>query len=291
MIKWLNDILGISNEVSVPTLISIIVFVLGGTINFLFNQFNAMHKRKVHRKTFLMLIKYIITDIKIKERNVENLKNQIELTYEEGWTYTQKTISYLDTIFEFDFEEMFYSFDKKFFWDSSKNVKYKAFHKIWEILRELKFFETQISVHLDDFTKGFDERHVKYNESMAISRDYIVQQANNVQFEKYLKDNPILLKYLEEEKNIWLAWNDLGEMRSHYYYSYNHLVRPLLLLNRKYPHLSITIDYTRSLLDCETAYYEIKNAVETYKGIFTTYHQFYKNRNRLLKKCLDIIHN
>ena len=36
MIEWINEFFGVKNEVSVPTLISIIVFIVGGIVNYLF---------------------------------------------------------------------------------------------------------------------------------------------------------------------------------------------------------------------------------------------------------------
>ncbi|NMH26559.1 hypothetical protein [Flavobacterium silvaticum] len=290
MIEWINDVLGISNEVSVPTLISIIVFVLGGTINFLFNQLKSAQIRKTNRKTFILLLEYVIKDLKSKEKNVENLKKQFELAYEGEYSYTQKPISYLETLFEFDFKDMFYSFRKKFFWSiNNRNVKYKAFHKVWETLRELDFFETKIYDHLQEFTKNLDERIVNFNSAIENFRKLQEEEILNSNSERHQKDNFDLLNFFQEEQSIWLAWLNLGESRTHYYYSYTHLVFPLLQLNRKYGKLKVTLRYAQPLVRSEHAYEEVKRAVESYRELFTTYHLFYRNRTRLLKRCLIII--
>jgi hypothetical protein len=290
MIKWINDTLGISNEVSVPTLISIIVFILGGLINFLFSQFNISYDRKTIRKTFFLLLEYVIVDLKIKEKNVQELKDQIDVTYEKGFSYSQKSIIHLDTIFEFGFKEIFYSFRKKFFWNFfTQNIKYKAFHKIWDALTELKYFETKIYDHLEDFAKNFDERLLNYNTSLGDLRKYYIEKRYNSDSGEEANNDPIWIEYFQEEKKIWLAWQNLDATKNHYYYSYKYLISPLILLNRKFPHLKVDSNCLQALFQCEYAYEEIENAIETNKSIFSTYFQFYRNKNRLLKKCLSIL--
>lgn len=290
MIEWINLNLGISNEVSVPTIVSIIVFLSGGLVSFLFNQFNSFSNRKINRKTFFLLLEYVIVDIKIKEKNVQELINQIELTYENGFSYRQKSITSLDSIFEFGFKEIYYSFRKKFFWSFlTKNLNYKAFHRIWDSLRELHYFETKINDHLNDFILNFDERMLNYISKLDVFIKSYIENKENFEEKRYLENNPMLLKYWQKEESIWLNWQNFDGNRAHYNNSYKYLISPLILLNHEFTNLKEGNGYFLELLRCANAYEEIKDAIETNNIIFSTYYKFYRNKNRLLKKCLHII--
>lgn len=70
MIEWINEVFGISNEVSIPTLISIIVFVIGGLVNYLFYKLKEYNLRKSNRETFRHLLEEVSKDLKTKERNL-----------------------------------------------------------------------------------------------------------------------------------------------------------------------------------------------------------------------------
>lgn len=290
MIKWINDTFGISNEVSVPTLISIIVFLTGGLVNFLFKQFNAFSNRKTNRKTFFLLLEYVILDIKIKEKNVSELKNQIEVTYEDGFSYIQKSITSLDSIFEFGFKEIFHSFRKKFIWSfGSRSLKYKAFHRIWDSFRELKYFESKIYDHLNNLTNDLNERIVNYNSSLRDFTESFTKSKVSSLNNEFSEADPMHLEYLQEEKAIWQNWQSFQGNKKHYYNSYKYLILPLISLNKKFPLLKISYIHMQQLLHCESDYEEIEYAIETNKILFLTYFKFYRNKKRLLEKCLDII--
>lgn len=278
MIDWINKTFGISSEVSVPTVISIIVFILGGTINFLFVQFKAFYDRKNRRITFLLLLSYVIKDLKVKIHNVERLKNQMSVNYEDGFSYSQKSISYLEVIFEYGFKEIFFSFRKRFFWNiCSRRIKYKAFNKVRDSLIELKFFETKIYEHLEEFDKNFDERLKNYNSSLKEFTNFMAthSETNN--------------ELLESERKVLISWNYFKGEKSHYHHTYILLISPLIELNFNWQKSKVDNRKLQLLIDCKNDYKEIENVIETGEKIFSTYFQFYRNKNRLLRKCLDVI--
>lgn len=289
MIEWINKIFGIKNEVSVPTIISIIVFVTGGIINYIFIKIREYNSRKLNRNTFRLLLAEVIKDLKIKEKNMSKFYPQIVLTREDRFRFSQKTISYLDTIFEFDFKEIYYSFRKKFFFTPNKKLKDKSFHKIWAILRNLEFFEERLHNSLDAFTKTYSEQLGEYNAHLEKYREYNEQQIHKYNGVSFPDNEKIISDFLNNEKIIWYAWLDLGEIRTHYYYSYNNLVLPLLELNRKYSELPITQESGRLLVLCELDYREIESTINTNYLIFKNYYLTYRRDQQLLKKCLEII--
>ena len=289
MIEWINKIFGIKNEVSVPTIISIVVFATGGIINYLFIKIREYNSRKLNRNTFRLLLAEVIKDLKIKEKNMGKFYPQIVLTREDRLHFSQKTISYLDTIFEFDFKEIYYSFRKKIFFASNKKLKDKAFHKIWAILRNLKFFEERLHNSLEAFSKTYSDQLGEYNSHLENYREYNEQQIHKYNGESFPNIEKNICDFLDKEKIIWFAWEDLGEIRTHYYYSYNNLVLPLLELNRKHSKLPITQESGRLLVLCELNYREIESTIDTNYLIFKNYYLNYRRDQQLLKKCLEII--
>ena len=287
MIDWLNNFFGIKNEVSVPTLISLIVFIIGGTISYLFTKIKEYNNRKISRKTFTLLLNEVIIDLRNKEKNIAKFHPQISVLNENNFTYTQVSINYLETIFELDFKDVYYAFRKKIYYAIFyRNLKHKAFHKIWAVLRKQKFFEEKIQSSVDHLSSTLNSKIKIYYSNLEEYRKYSDELKHK---NTGIVHNNKLSSYFIEFDNIWLKWENLGEIRTFYYYSYNNLVQPLLELNRKYSDLEITLKSATLLLDCYSAYFEIENIINTYEIQFKIYENMYKNDQRILKKCLLII--
>lgn len=108
MIDWINKFFGIKNEVSVPTIISLIVFITGGIINYIFLKIREFNDRKINRNTFNLIINEVYKDLKTKEKSIAEFYPQVSVKNEDNFIIKQTSISYLDTIFEIDFKEIYY---------------------------------------------------------------------------------------------------------------------------------------------------------------------------------------
>lgn len=289
MIEWLNKTFSIKNEVSVPTLISIIVFVTGGIIKYLFIKITEYNSRKANRNTYCTLLKEVIKDLKIKEMNVAKFYPQIILTREDPICFHQKTVSYLDIIFEFDFKDIYYSFRKTFLFTSNNKLKDKAFHKTWSILRSLKISEERLLDNLNDFSEKYNNTLGVYYNNLERYREHNENELHKYKISNSPNINQILSVFLRKEEIIFFTWEDLGDIRTHYYSSYINLILPLLKLNRKYYELPITLENGRLLVICELSYKEIESVINSYHSIFKNYHSDYRSYQRILKKCLTII--
>lgn len=288
MIEWINNFFGIKNEVSVPTLISLIVFIIGGIINYIFKKINDFQNRIINRKTFSHLVGEVIKDLKTKEQNVSKLHPQIVLTHDGPLKFSLRTISYLDTLFEFDFKEIYYSFRKKFYWTFSKRIiKNKAFHKIWAVLKDLKHLEDKFQIDSDRMISKFAEHHEAYNNKIEDYRKYSADMTHKLNRAEVKEKK--LNEYLNDEDKIWLAWRDLGEIRTHYFYSYTFLVQPMLELNRENTEFELTVIPANLLIDCSREYFELEHIITFYNQVFVNYANKYRNNQRILKKCIEII--
>lgn len=103
MTDWINKFFGITNEVSVPTVISLFVFITGGIVNYLFIKIREFNDRKINRNTFYVIVKEFFKDLRKREKTIAEFYPQLSVTNENSFVVKQSIISYLDTVFEIDF--------------------------------------------------------------------------------------------------------------------------------------------------------------------------------------------
>lgn len=291
MIEWINEFFGVKNEVSVPTLISIIVFIVGGIVNYLFSRIKSYNLRKSNRENFCHLLKEVAKDLKIKERNLSKFHPQINMEREEIWSFKHREIVYLETIFEFNFIDIYNSFRKQFSFSTNKKMKSKAFHKIWSLLRKYKFYEQRIMENLDNLVKFHSQQLDKYSFHLEKYRELKERNYHKYGTESASQNGKDIETklFLEKENEIWFLWQDLGEIRTHHFYSYNNLVLPLLELNRDYSELAITLEYGKILVQCGIEYRQLESIINSYNHIFKDYYLGYRRDHKLLNKYLEYI--
>jgi hypothetical protein len=291
MIEWINDFFGVKNEVSVPTLISIIVFIIGGLVSYLFSEIKSYKLRKSNRENFLHLLEEVAKDLKTKERNLSKFYPQINIKREDIWSFKHKDIAYLETIFEFNFIEIYNSFRKQFSFSKNKKLKSKAFHKIWSLLRKYKFYERKILENLDNLVKFNSQQQDKYSFQLEKYRELRERNYHKYGTESVLHNGEDIETklFLQKEDEIWFLWQELGEIRTHHFYSYNNLVLPLLELNRSECDLEITLEYGKILVQCGIEYRQLENTINSYNHIFKDYYLGYRRDHKLLKKYLELI--
>lgn len=290
MIEWINQTFGIENDVSVPTLISIIVFLIGGLTTFLFTKLRELNDRKRTRKTIILLLKEVLSDLKAKELNTSEFYKTINVEHRKSWYYPHKPISYLETLFELDFNQTYYSFRRKFFWECSKKLKEKSFHRIWAILRNLRFMEEKLEKHIENMMSRFNEYHSRYMEALDDFRkvhDDFKRRTNGMIIPKSEKR---VFDYIKAVDQIWLEWQKMDEKdRTAYFNTYNKLVMPMLELNRKNSDVPYTAETDNLLLACTYQYIEIENTLNIYNRTFKNYYWNYRHQKRILEKCIELI--
>ena len=288
MIDWINELFGIKNEVSVPIIISLIVFITGGIVNYSFQKIKEFNERIKLRKTFVLLLNRTQTDLKSKEKNTQKFYKTIKVVNNESWNLTHGPISYLDTFFELNFSDIYAAYRKKFFWSfCNRKKKEKPFHKIWSILRNLKFVESQIEPNMTSMISKFNEYHNKYNDALTSYRkvfDDLMRDTNGTKMPK--KEATFLMS----QDAIWHKWEQLEENeRVKYHITYNQVVKPILELLRNNSDLQITKIFDVELLDCAHQYIQMETLLKSYHTQFYSHYLTYRASRRSLKKASEII--
>ena len=291
MIEWINKIFGIENDVSVPTLISIIVFLIGGLTTYLFSQIRQFNDRKKTRKTVILLLSEIIKDLGSKELNTADFYKTINTEHRASWFYPHKPISYLETLFELDFNNIYYSFRTKFFWNfCSKKIRDKSFHKVWATLRNLRFMEEKLEKHIENMMSRFNEYHNRYMECIENYRkahDDFMRRTEGLHIPS---SEQKVIDYIKAVDKIWLEWQKIDEKeRTAYYNTYDKLVTPMLKLNRKNSDVGFTAETDNLLLACTHQYIEIENTLKVYNRTFKTYFWNYRHHRKILEKCISLM--
>lgn len=289
MIEWINNTFGVGNEVSVPTLISLIVFITGGIINYMFIKLKEYNLRTINRETFVDLLKQTIKDLKVKERNMNKFFPQVVVSREENWKYLHQDISYLETLLQFDFTDTYYSFRRKFFYSFERKIKIKAFHKIWSKLVRIKFFEDKVLGYVDELSKSFAEHQRVYNLNLEKYREFKESQGHDINQGKIDISEKTVIQFLQVEDDIISDWLALGEERFNIYRSYNQFVKPILMIHRKYSDLEITLGSAQLLINCELEYHNLEISLQSYHTVFKNFYLGYKRDHKLLSKYMERI--
>jgi len=158
-------------------------------------------------------------------------------------------------------------------------------------LKKHQFYEIKLIEYLESFHNSFNKELEEYSFQMEKYRELRAENYHNYEIDSVLdedeKDETIF--YLGIQEEIWKSWLNLGEIRTHHYYSYHKLVIPLLELNRRYSHLPITLDFANILVLCELQFRQMEQITESYKSIFKDYYLGYRRDSKLLKKYLEFI--
>lgn len=288
-IKFINDFFGIKNEVSAPIIITIIVFITGGICNYIYQEIKSKKEKKDLLEIFKTMLEKIILDCEIKEKQTKRFLPTLNTDHKSHWTLSFTRINYLYTIFELNFSEIYKAFQSKSNLTCNKKLKQKAFHIIYSNLDNLKYFETFIKPDIEKFIIDFNHHHVKYKESLSKFNEIMDELRFNLDgVPLKLGENP-LHDYAIETNMLWIKWKELDEKeRVHFKTTYEMLVEPTLIINRKYL-LPFILEMNKHLMESKTQYIEMEAILKRAYLTFENHSFNYRMSRRILKKALDII--
>lgn len=292
VLKSINDLFGIENEVSAPILITLLVFITGGLITFIYNRIKSYQKRKDIRDIFRVMVIEIIKDCEIREQNTKIFYEKFTTEHIGNWSLSISRINYLNTLFELDFNEVFQSFESNI--NSSfcgKKIKKIAFHKIYANLDNLRYLEGFIKSDMQDFISDFNRHHNKYKESISKFSDMVDVLRFDFQHSlPLIQGRSVEEDYMIETEQIWQKWLAIdNNKRVHFKSTYDNLIEPTLTLNRKPHGLSFTLEMNKHLMECKTQYIEMDSILERGYLTFKNHNFNYRASRRILTKCMDVL--
>lgn len=292
ILEFINELFGIENETSAPILITLLVFITGGVIGFIYNRVKSFRQRKDLREIFHVMINEIINDCGIKERQTNKFYPTFTTEHRGHWSLSFTRINYLNTVFELEFHQVFQAFES--YINSSfcnKKLKKEAFHKIYSNLDNIRYFEEFMKPDIEKFITDFNSHHVKYKNSIS----YFNEMIDAIRFDlqpslPLISGRSIIDDYAIETEKIWQKWLAINEKeRVHYKTTYDMLIEPTLALNRKPFGLPITLEMNKHLMECKTQIIEMENILKRGYLTFKNHSFNYRSTHRILKKCLEIL--
>lgn len=291
MVDWINKYFGVGNDISVPILVSLIVFIVGGFGTFVITVINGYFKRHNTRKRFKSLLLKLVDNLKDKEKNTQEFYQTIKIDHRGSWSYRHKPISYLEILYLIDFNEIHNAFYRKFVWRPLKlSSKEIAFHEIWDTLGDLKFLESRLEIELDNLFQNFNKFHSDYGSALSAYQEFHEGLLNKVNGTTIPVNKPDLIEYLDTQEKIWNRWHNMDEdKRTPSDITYTTIVNPIFKLNQKLPEVEYAHQSSKFILTCEHSYAEMLAVLKTYNSKFEGYYLSYgKSKNELLKNIGEI---
>src|SRR5690606_7599946 len=123
MNNWINETFNVHNDVSLPIIISLIVVITCGIINFIIIAISKYRKRILVIKTFKMLNKEMIKHLSKKEKVAYKFYPTVSPINRDHWKLKHIPLNYLETYFQLDYQELYFSFQKKVTWINAREKK------------------------------------------------------------------------------------------------------------------------------------------------------------------------
>lgn len=290
IIAFLNSTFGIDNNVSVPILISLIVFIIGGLANFLIKSINSYYSNLRIRNSYRVMLKEIVRQCELKEKFTKFFYPTLIIEHQGHWPMKFFRMSYVETATALDFNIIFNSFGHIFRIRNKKKLRLKAFNKMWSTIENLRFYENRIVGEFETLFKQFTEHENKYQyhlEELRKSHDKFFQPLIGRPITPG-EFTPIVFNYVKEQDRIWHEW-EIMENRTSNINRYSNLIIPLLALNRHNPGIDFTLEINNCLLAAEHEFCLMNNILGLNRRLFYNYYRNYRSSKMGLKKCLEIL--
>jgi hypothetical protein len=279
-------------KIYLTALVSLFIFITGGIIKYLFQKYNEYRKRKDIRNTIKILVSKTIDELKISESNMFKFQKTISISYNQSWNLVQKQLTYLDTFYEFSFSEIYEAYRIKRKWNfCNKEKKEISFHKLWALLKVLKFTENRIEPDLITMVNKHIEYHNKYKDALGKFRlnfDHLMLKVDGKKIPSEISLE--LAEYIKKQDLIWFQWQELDEnKRTDYNITYNTVIKPSLDLVKEYYKLEITKVFDKDLLDCTHQFIQMDALLKNYKNQFYSHYLSYRIVRRKMKIINQII--
>ncbi|THD31916.1 MAG: hypothetical protein DI588_09970 [Flavobacterium johnsoniae] len=291
MFEWINNTFGVSNEVSVPTFISIIVFIVGGVISYFYNLIRNYRANKNIRIIFRMILKEIINDLRIKEGQMKRFYPTVNMSHKDAWILPFVTVGYLETMFELDYSNNFSAFKRKFY--IRKKLKYKAFHRIWAFLRDIKYLEDRLERTTGELMENFNLITEQYSDKIVAFSEFCRKHLESIDEQISPPETKIdqdILRFSQELSDIFKRDSLSNQNEGTYMQrTYKNLVMPILVLTENNKHLKVSFECNVMLQKIKVDYKAMDNLIIIYQRKFKNYYRTYRVSSRVLKVCLKIL--
>lgn len=293
MIEYVNNLLGINNEISVPMIVSLVIFITAEMVRLVFNAIRNSSYRRSIRNSFRNIISEIIENSHKSSEYINNFSSQLVIT-NKNKILKHQIMPFLNTETFVDFGTVYNSFKKYFFFKRNKKEYYKKFYTIWENIETLRQLENEIN----DKLNGYQSNHNDFQKKLNVELDNLYKFKEDM-FQKYKGkavtsddfDNTNEFNFFIEFANIDQEFKeiDITDRKNNLKIVYDSLIYPLKKLKKKYFDMPVPVELINIVDIAEYDYFQIVNNLKFYKEGFENLSKSYETASNDLKSALDKI--
>lgn|GEM_PF-4741408 len=272
----------IDKNVAVSTVVTLFIFCSGIIINQIIKAITLFNSRRRTRNLFQILIDQLSRSIRLQGRDYGKIADQFTFKSYNRFTYKRAEVYTLDILYDTGYQRLF---DAQFlgfenYFQTDKDLKVKAFNKVWETLNIISYWHEKSFEGINDFLKDYNKHNDNRNEAIENHRILLapIFQALNGQ-----NVNPTLASYLVEIDNITANWQTVAD-RTRPDIVHRKLILPLRVHNRKHlKSITIALKLNQDLLDASEHYINQRNLLKAQKEQFKTYSMIFRDREKRLQ--------
>ncbi len=284
---------GINNDISVPIVISLIVFIIGGIARLSFVAIVGYFSRYQQRISFRNIIKEISSKSKKKSSHIKDFYDSLNMENVGPWKLKITKVPYLDLVYQQTFSDIFNAFRLLFIFRCNKILRLNAFNKIWSYFELLRLVESNIQIDFNSFGQKFEQYESMYYthlDKLRKANDDFLEPYRGKKINKIDFDNIEIYNYIVDRSEIIKSWEgtDSSNRRTRNVIM-KKLVKPLYQLNLNKSKLVGSRELNNILLDIIFEFEQMENLINVNRHIFNNYLWNYNITSGMLNKCLKLI--
>jgi hypothetical protein len=285
--KFLERLFHIDSNTSATIIITFLIFFLGYLVATSVRLVGKYFERRAKRKIFIGTLKTLIESLKKRE---ETLATQLH--YSQISNASDVVIAKIQ-FFQFDilssigytttFQSFFYGVEN--FLKCNKQLRTKAFIKVWENLANIQFWDQDMYEKMPPFRDEIN----RLNENMGESLQKYRHMYEDL-FDQYQKGGGSVQerKFIEKIGAIVTSWQKLEDRRSAFNVN-EFLSKPLTKLCTEFDSISVARELRKLTMNASVWYDNIEVAYSSIHKGLTNFNHAIKYFKRSTKKIILIL--
>lgn len=265
MIEFINHIFEVNNEISVPIVISIIIFLTGGFSKFMYDFISNYKNKRDDRKNYIILIEEVIKELQKRIDDLSHYRKKLIDPNFDGDYLKYSNLSSLNTFSLIDFNSLVKTFS---------NDKITVL-RLYSLCINLQKGED--NVHNNLIEKFGDSNNYKelYFDSINVFIEnydkFFIKNEKNINVFDYHKKTSILLNNFKNDITNKMFINSIQ----------NEIIDPIYNITIEFPQNIECIEIFDNLNEIRKYYRKIQYSKTNLKFILSHYNKVY---NKALKE-------
>lgn len=285
---FLQDYFGVNQDTSATIITTLLVFIVGFILTVLSRAILAYLKRRSTRLLILNFITNYCDQIENQSKGFAKSSEQFRFKDKSNYTMRIRAFTQLDLGNSQVFEAFFTGIENIVCKKESRNLKRKAFNKIWEILSSVEFWSKR---SIDDL-KLFNERNDNHQDlrNAAIDQHRRLFERVMIETQNQTTNSKDFFEYLTLYDKVISDYQKLPNL-TFPKVAHENLVLPLRKLNSSYGKMGflIALDLNDPLMTASHQYDNLENLLNEFRKLFLDRSWQFRGYRRYLQKSVAIL--